>query len=690
MTSIATLGPSNTFSELAARYYASGLEGSPRVRLYPTMGKAFGAVGKECTHAILPIENMTEGYVSVVLDLLVHTEYQIVDELLLPIQFSLVANCGRVEEIERVYAQFVSQGQCERFLDSIDTPPIITTQSNGVSLEQALKGIPYEAAIVPSHSVRPDDFPLVVENIADYANNQTRFVVVGDTAPRPQGTHPYKTSLLVFESVDKPGILSNILSAFATRDVNLMSIMSRPTKEMLGRYHFFIDIDGHRESEKVQDALKDIGHDNKIKLLGSYRKAEQPVSLDAISGLCQPGRPKTGVLTETPFSDGAFGASVFVAKGKDPYRMTREVLKKIDLSPAKGKRVLLKPNAGRCAGPETGTVTHPMVVAAAIDAFMESGAEVVVGESPVAGVKTSEAFEKSGIAQVAAERGCRCIDMDARRFVKVELPEGKVLTSIKVCPDALECDLVVSIPVMKTHMHTGVTLSVKNMKGCLWRRSKVDLHMLPEIPGCPDRPLNVAIADMASVLKPHLSIIDGTIGMEGLGPSAGTPRNAGIVVASVNPFAADAVACALMGVDPISIPHLRIASERGYGTIDLSQLDIHPSSWKDWVASFAPPPESLSIAFQGVEVLDSKSCSACQSTLLMFLKRYGDQLKTSLQKDGTLKVAIGKGHTTIPANSLCIGNCTAKFKKEAVHVSGCPPVASEILKTYLEYMDPET
>ena len=84
----------------------------------------------------------------------------------------------------------------------------------------------------------------------------------------------------------------------------------------------------------------------------------------------------------------------------------------MDLSPSKGKRVLLKPNAGRNVAPKTGITTDPEVVAAAIDAFKESGADVAVGESPITGVTTLEAFETSGIAAVANTRNCPLIDMN--------------------------------------------------------------------------------------------------------------------------------------------------------------------------------------------------------------------------------------------------------------------------------------
>ena len=388
------------------------------------------------------------------------------------------------------------------------------------------------------------------------------------------------------------------------------------------------------------------------------------------------------VLSATPFELDRSRPSVFWASGDDPYDNTRKALAHIDLSPSKGKRVLLKPNAGRNAQPQTGITTHPQVVAAAIGAFKEAGADVAVGESPITGVAALDAFENSGIADVARERDCPLIDMDMRRYVTIDIPEGVAIKSLKVCREIAEYDIIVSIPVMKTHMHTGVTLSVKNMKGCLWRRSKVELHMLPRLLEHEDRSLDIAIADMASVLCPHLAIIDGTIGMEGLGPSAGTPKALGVVVAGVDPFAADSVACGIMGISAHDIPHLRMGSQRAHGVIDLDSIAIHPQNWEDVRSSFALPPDELSIEFAGFNILDEQSCSVCQSTLLMFLKRYGKQLRESTSDDKDIVIAIGKGHDELPSGTLCVGNCTAKHKNCGRFVSGCPPVASEILAMF--------
>jgi len=382
-------------------------------------------------------------------------------------------------------------------------------------------------------------------------------------------------------------------------------------------------------------------------------------------------------LSQSPFGrDGA--PRVGVASGKGPYGNARDALSGFDLSPAKGKRVLLKPNAGRAAAVESGICTHPEVVAAAIDAFREAGAEVAVGESPISGVSTMDALESTGIAAAARKRNCPLIDMDERKPILAALPGGVAIKSLKICPEIAEFDIIVSIPVMKTHMHTGVTLAVKNMKGCLWRRSKVVLHMLPRLEGIDEKPLDVAICDMSEVLRPHFSLIDGTVGMEGLGPSAGNAKPLGVVVASADAFAADAVACRLMEIDPASVPHLRLGAERGIGTLDLDEIEVSPDNWRSFSTPFSAPPNDLKIEFPDVDILDVNSCSACQSTLTLFLRRYEKELKEYLPGDAT--IAIGAGHDDIPPGTICVGNCIRReLRDKGVFIPGCPPVGSEIL-----------
>ena len=385
-------------------------------------------------------------------------------------------------------------------------------------------------------------------------------------------------------------------------------------------------------------------------------------------------------IPATPFAGTGPRPAVFIGHGNSAYRNTCQALAQIDLSVVREKRVLLKPNAGRSARAGEGITTDPEVVAAAIDIFRQAGAEVSVGESPITGVDVHEAFETTGIAQVAHKRNCRLIDMDERPFVPLTLPDGEAIQTLKVCADVFDHDILVSIPVMKIHMHTGVTLSIKNMKGCLWRRSKVDLHMLPMRREAEEIPLNTAIADLSGTLRPHLSIIDGTVGMEGMGPSGGKTKPLGLVVAGTDAFATDAVACALMGLNAEDIPHLRMGARRGYGIIDPEKIAVVPGSWQTLISPFSPPPDNLSIEFPEFNILDKNACSACQSTLLLFLKKYRRVIPDYFSQGETITLAIGRGHDTVPANTICIGNCMAAFKEEGTFIKVCPPVGSEILK----------
>jgi prephenate dehydratase len=278
MIRIATLGPEGTFAERAALAYAAELKKDCRIILYPSIADVFAEAGKECDMGVVPIENMLEGYVRVTLDLLLATELTISGELILPVRFSFVSNEKTGEDVKKVYVQFITQGQCRKFLGSLRPDVnIVTTESNGASLEQVRKGLPGEAAIVPQHSATdPGRFGLVVEDVTDHAESRTRFIVLSREHVPFDPQKAYKTSIVILEVADRPGALYAILKEFAERKINLTSIMSRPTKLALGHYHFFIDIGGrHPEEEPLKSALDEISAINKVKILGSYPKAPE-------------------------------------------------------------------------------------------------------------------------------------------------------------------------------------------------------------------------------------------------------------------------------------------------------------------------------------------------------------------------------------------------------------------------------
>ncbi|MCE0559365.1 prephenate dehydratase domain-containing protein [Motilimonas sp. E26] len=274
MSVVATLGPKDTFSDMATQRYllAQGL--SSKVAYFPTLKTAFNAIGNEADWGVLPIENLSEGYVQVVLDGLMATDLFIRDEILLPIKFALVTNCQSLAEVRSLYVQFVAHGQCSEFIESLQGIAIHNTQSNMESLNALEGATEPAAAVIPHHVLKEwnkDCFK--IDNVTDFAHNQTRFLVLGKQPQKIDPALAYKTTLVVRDDHDKPGVLGSIVTALSDRRINMTSIMSRPTKSQLGKYHFFIDIEGHCEQDNIAAAIAQINLSYQVKVLGSYQAA---------------------------------------------------------------------------------------------------------------------------------------------------------------------------------------------------------------------------------------------------------------------------------------------------------------------------------------------------------------------------------------------------------------------------------
>jgi prephenate dehydratase len=276
MTTIATLGPAGTFSDQVAKEFRRSLRGDIAINYCNSIKKVFKAVSDGCDYGIVPIENLSEGFIPLVLDLLVTSRLRIIGERIIPINFSCISSLADTRDIEKLFVQFVSRGQCSEFIESLgEHVEIVTTDSNTLALTRMTGDPGKSAAIVPSHFVGPGDFPLVITNINDYPNNQTRFfVLTGENTNTPDCTSPgCKTSLIIINDDDHPGLLEKILSAFSKQHINLLAITSRPTKEQFGKYHFFIGLAGSQNDIRVINALEEIGKISRVKILGSYERA---------------------------------------------------------------------------------------------------------------------------------------------------------------------------------------------------------------------------------------------------------------------------------------------------------------------------------------------------------------------------------------------------------------------------------
>lgn len=271
---IATLGPTGTFSERAAQHWLTADSSNKNaLHFYPSLARTLAAVPENCELAIVPIENIVEGIVSPVVDSFVRRPLQIIGEVMVPIQFAYVANHSQPE---RIFAQFVAQGQCSEFLAG-QSAPVLTTASNSESLQQLLDSKQPAGAIVPAHALAEHHFAHMQQDVTDVAHNETRFIAVRE--PREleaaQPSIDYKTAILIIDDADHPGLLVEHLQVFAAYRVNLTALVSRPTGRRFGHYHFYIECEGHAHDSSIQAALTLIQLRNRVTVLGSFPKAEQ-------------------------------------------------------------------------------------------------------------------------------------------------------------------------------------------------------------------------------------------------------------------------------------------------------------------------------------------------------------------------------------------------------------------------------
>jgi len=270
MKKVVTLGPAGTYSEIATKKLLKKLEIDAKIIFEPSIDFCFERF-KESDLLVLPLENSIDGYIQRTLDLLhQNTGYYISNELSIPITFSLVSNEVSMEEIETVYVQFKTQNQCLNFLHKYKHLKFIITDSNSQSLNLHLKNTKKSAAVIPTHLVT-NKHQLVINKIEDGLINQTRFVLIDKKLETVEKGTNIKALIVLSPTIDKPGLLYTLLGHFAKQNINLSSIMSRPKKDKLGTYHFFLEL--NLSSDNLDDLLSTLRNsiDLQIKLLGVYR-----------------------------------------------------------------------------------------------------------------------------------------------------------------------------------------------------------------------------------------------------------------------------------------------------------------------------------------------------------------------------------------------------------------------------------
>jgi uncharacterized protein (DUF362 family) len=294
---------------------------------------------------------------------------------------------------------------------------------------------------------------------------------------------------------------------------------------------------------------------------------------------------KTGLLLTTGYPLISIPSSVWGSIGiSSPADLAvvtgdpaKAVLKAIDLLGGikrfvkKGQRVVIKPNMSFAKTPDEAANTNPLVIAAVAKSCIEAGAKnVLILDHTLQ--KAELCLERSGI-----RKSCRSIERthvialnDEKFYQSVSVPQGKVIKHLKIMKEVMRCDVFINLPTAKSHSATGVSLGMKGLMGVIWNReyfhSKVDLHQ--------------AIADLSSVVKPALTIIDASRALITGGPAGpGKVEKLNTVIAGVDPVAVDTCGVTIAKwynkkFNTVNVKHIMAAHRMGLGNINLDQLLI--------------------------------------------------------------------------------------------------------------------
>jgi uncharacterized protein (DUF362 family) len=248
-----------------------------------------------------------------------------------------------------------------------------------------------------------------------------------------------------------------------------------------------------------------------------------------------------------------------VVSGADPYKNTVLAVEKLGgmgLFVKKGATVVVKPNIGWDRNPEQAANTNPQVVAALVDMCMKAGARRV----NVFDVTCNDAkacYENSGILKAAKERGAKVWYPEDRDAVLARFPYKSSMEGWPLVKEAVQCDTFINVPVLKDHGLTRLSLCMKNLMGvCTSKRGQMHWNIGPKL------------VDLTDFIGAELNVIDATRALMRHGPTGGRLEDVtkmDKVLASPDPSLVDTYACSLMKVDPMDVPYLKVARERGFG-----------------------------------------------------------------------------------------------------------------------------
>jgi len=230
----------------------------------------------------------------------------------------------------------------------------------------------------------------------------------------------------------------------------------------------------------------------------------------------------------------------------------------------KGDRVVIKPNILTAAEPQYAVSTNPQVMATLVKLCLEAGAgQVQVFDFPTSNVAT--AYERSGIEKAVTAAGARMEKMSQLKYKKIPIPNGMDIKSWSIYEDALTADVLIDAAIAKTHDLAVLSMGMKNLMGVIQDRGAFHSN------------IGQRLADLSTVVRPTLTVIDAVRALVRNGPTGGSlsdVREMNTVIASTDIVAADSYGATLFGKKGSDLAYVRIAAEMGLGTMDLGKIAL--------------------------------------------------------------------------------------------------------------------
>lgn len=344
----------------------------------------------------------------------------------------------------------------------------------------------------------------------------------------------------------------------------------------------------------------------------------------------------------------------------------------------RGDTVLIKPNITAGCPPESGGTTRPIVVKKIIEEARKFDPDkIIIAENAGASCGTFEAYEKCGWLQLAREMDVELVDLEKSEMIEVSVPNHLFKKKLKLPKALFEADVLINVPVLKTHHVSGVSVALKNMFGALLNADKRQAHE--------DDLVDQAIVDINTVRRPDFIVVDGLIALEGLGGGLDLkhPVNMNLIIAGSDPVAIDAVCARIMMFQP-KVRHIAWLHERGVGTCRIEDVEIKGLPIEKVMRKFKTPIEQVQEELPMVKIVGEGRCSGCHCAVATALATPRDQpfygqpkIKNYMKKEITIYLDPPSGNKP-SGNSLIVGDCLEKYKDYGIYLPGCPPTIHQI------------